>query len=642
MSSSKEKRPKQIFKIFTIALAIRKFQNYESNSYKKTIAYNFDKNETIANFKRDYKSRKDFYLKDINNFIYLIRKFKLNFDTFKFVHDFPNELINLIKTNKTQQVLLSQLFKYLVKNNPTICDVELHGLIDFIKSNKNYWLNKELVYSIGFLIEKDPTRLDYNEVNNLKNLLSSIEIESEAKSFLFEIIEKIHILNNSLIIDQLNYDSEISMSKSKSTKKQQLIVSKTIQTVKAKQKNTKSEKENVRLSSLADALKNREKKQNMNRQMDKIPNIVNGPNGNDQFWTRSTWGETVNLYQRTVEGGQSLKKDDKDNYLPDKLFGSQWVLGLVGAKSIYRFFVNKMIVAIFKKTSKSQRLNEMAISKLMKCICSFGDLCKLLDFKETKLAEYFVSEFRNDFKKIIELNEPEVFCSFSKKFVAKTIDYSWSWYYGYSTKEKEFNYSEVNKLIEEQINQLRLDSVETIYNCALVDKTILTKSGMDQLVKYLKDDMLKNTIIKIIGLIDSTDLVNYKEFFEVCLNELRKNSNLEQSVNYILDQSKDSKRCHELFNNSILDDLLGLIEANKLDSKMNEYLIEIILNYVGHDETDNLNASQLNVLMRLIEKKSIQTEIKNSCVLIILNTAQKGKTLPNETIEQLVKKYEFL
>jgi hypothetical protein len=637
MSSLKEKKHKKIFKIFTIALAIRKFQNYESNSFKKTIAYNFDKNETIANFERDYKSRKDFYLKDVNNFIYIIRKFKLNFHTFKFIHNLPNELINLIKTNKTQQVLLSQLFKYLVKNNSSFCDVKLYVLIDFIKSNKNHLVNKEIAYSICYLIENDPTGLDSDEINNLKIVLSSIEIESEAKSFLFEIIEKIQTLKSkSLIIDKLNYDSEISMSKSKSTKKQQLIVSKTIQTVKAKQKNTKSEKENVKLSSLADALKSREKKQNINRHMDKIPNIVNGPNGDDQFWTRSTWGETVNLYQLTVEGGRSLKKGDKDNYLPDKLFGSQWVLGLVGAKSIYRFFLNKMIVAIFKKTSKSQRLNEMAISKLMKCICSLGDLCKLLDFKETKLVEYFVSEFRNDFKKIIELNEPEIFCSFTKKFVAKTIDYSWSWYYGYSTEEKEFNYSEVNKLIEEQINQLRLDSVETIYNCALVDKAILTKSRMDQFLNCLRDDLLKNTIIKIIGLIDSTDLVNYMELFQVCLDELKKNSNLEQSVNYILDQSKDSMRCKELFNDLILNDLLGLIEANKLDSKINEYLIEIILNYVGHDKTDNLNENQLNALISFIEKKGVPIEIKNSCVLIILNTAQKCKTLSNEIIKQLV------
>ena len=242
MSSLKKKKHKQIFKIFTIALAIRKFQNYESNSFKKSIAYIFDKNETIANFERDYKSRKDFYLKDINNFIYIIRRFKLNFQTFKFVYDFPNELINLIKTNKTQQVLLSQMFKYLVKNDPSFCDVKLYALIDFIKSNKNHLVNKEIVYSICYLIENNPTGLDSDQINNLKIVLSSIEIESEAKSFLFEIIEKIQTLNSTLIIDKLNYDSEISMSKSKSTKKQQLIVSKTIQTVKAKQKNTKSEK----------------------------------------------------------------------------------------------------------------------------------------------------------------------------------------------------------------------------------------------------------------------------------------------------------------------------------------------------------------------------------------------------------------
>ena len=80
-------------------------------------------------------------------------------------------------------------------------------------------------------------------------------------------------------INQTNYEMpEISFHNSFSTQnQQQLIVSKTIQTVKTKQKNSKSEKESPKLSSLAEALRNRVRKQKINRQMDKMPHIVNDP-----------------------------------------------------------------------------------------------------------------------------------------------------------------------------------------------------------------------------------------------------------------------------------------------------------------------------------------------------------------------------
>ena len=157
---NKKKKTTKILKIFTIALAIRKFQNSNSNSYKKTITYRFDKDETIASLKHAYNSIQknlEFYLNDIDNFIYLIRKFELNFNTFEFVDNFPLNLINLIKTNTNEQkiLLLCRLLKYLVKNN-SYCAVDITTLIDFIVANKYEQANNEIVYSIGYSIEKDP------------------------------------------------------------------------------------------------------------------------------------------------------------------------------------------------------------------------------------------------------------------------------------------------------------------------------------------------------------------------------------------------------------------------------------------------------------------------------------------------------
>ena len=47
------------------------------------------------------------------------------------------------------------------------------------------------------------------------------------------------------------------------------------------------------------------------------------------------------------------------------------------------------------------------------------------------------------------------------------------------------------------LNQIRLDSIETIYNCVLVDKTILTKSRINKLEECLQDELLRSKIIKI-------------------------------------------------------------------------------------------------------------------------------------------------
>lgn len=213
--NSKKKNAKKITTIFTIAFAVRKFQKFESNSYKKSLAYTFDKEELIDNFKRDYSYRKDFFLKDIYSFVYAIRKFKLNFTDFKFVDNFPNELINLTKTNRTYSVLLSQSLKYLIMNNKT-CDIDLKLLVDTLRTVRN----DDMVYSIGILIEKASKEIESCLISEIKDILSSSDFNAESKSFVFEIIEKTHANNNNNLADHFNYENEISVS-TKAQKKQQ-------------------------------------------------------------------------------------------------------------------------------------------------------------------------------------------------------------------------------------------------------------------------------------------------------------------------------------------------------------------------------------------------------------------------------------
>lgn len=423
---------------------------------------------------------------------------------------------------------------------------------------------------------------------------------------------------------------------SRKAQKKQQIVSKTIQTVKAKQKNTKSEQENLKISGLADVLKNRQMKLKLNVQLDIVPDLRSDPIGDDRSWT---WSESVNLYQRTIQG-QPIKDNDKNFYLPNKLFGWQFFLtknGVHPADEIYKYFINRMIVATFRKISRSQKLNDSSIDKLMKCIVTFSNLAKLLNFEESKLVSNFIDGIKYDFASFIELKEPDLLKSFVSEFVSLTFVWSNSYWFGYSIVTKDYDYCSVESLIKKEINQLRVDAIETLYNCALDNKSILTESRIKQFKECLKDDQLRNISFKIICLIESDDLFDYREFFETCLTELKNNSNVEQSVNYILDQSKDKKRRKELFDPSVLNDLFSLIESKYFESKIKEYLLEMIANYVGHDTTYNLSNEHQTRLIGLLESRDSTDHVKSTSVLILLSSSEKFKILPEFISNKLVE-----
>jgi hypothetical protein len=614
----------------------------EMDSYKRSLNVNFEKNEIIDIFKRDYKKRKDFYLDDINFFNLMIRRFQLNFNSFEFVDNFSDALAQTIKNDKNNQVLLSQILKYLTENNPTSEINFLKLLINLVESVENNEVKKELFYSIGYSLEKI-SELESDQLNQLRFILttSNNEIEYEAKSFLFKIIEKFQTFNDTNL---LNYNSKIS-----NFKKKNLIISKTIQTIKTKNKNiTKSEKKHVNIAKLSDALQDRTIKQKINIIKNKTPYIINDPGGNDTSILRTDWNEIIRFYRRTMQG-EIVKKKDKDEYLANKLFGpinihldfTSKIPILDGSnykiKNFYKFLINRMIVAIFKKVSTSQLLNDLAITKLMKCIVSFSEICQLLSFNEDNIIDHFVESFRFlhvDVTESTSIMQLEIFKNFFEQLKSETLILK---YFKRADIKRDFNRSKVYSLIEKEINQLRIDSVETLYNCVLVDKQIIDKSRFEKMKIYLEDNLLRDNIIKIIGLVAETDLISYTEIFKMYFKELiDKRSSQKEAINYILDQSKDSTRCVDLFDDTIINNLLNMIKDTTRDLFIREYLLEIILNCTERDKTRNLSEKQLNDLTNLTFDQN-NSSFKNSVVLIILNTVQNFKNLPTSIIEKLAE-----
>ena len=95
--------------------------------------------------------------------------------------------------------------------------------------------------------------------------------------------------------------------------------------------------------SLAEALKNRNKKIKINSNVENTPAILAIKNGDDRSFWSGTYFNVKILYDRATFQ-QLLKDDDKDNYLVDKfLDNGKWFAGAF----LGNFIVDRMIAAIF-------------------------------------------------------------------------------------------------------------------------------------------------------------------------------------------------------------------------------------------------------------------------------------------------------
>lgn len=107
-----------------------------------------------------------------------------------------------------------------------------------------------------------------------------------------------------------------SLVTGRSVKKNQQVVTKTIQAVKSKINNKKSEETDFKFLDLSECMKNRNRKLNSNVVVEQLE-TVDDKSGDDRSMWRNTWDEVINLYS-LVSQGAVLKTDDKDNYVPGR------------------------------------------------------------------------------------------------------------------------------------------------------------------------------------------------------------------------------------------------------------------------------------------------------------------------------------
>ncbi|CAF1444874.1 unnamed protein product [Adineta steineri] len=631
----------------------------------QSIECEFDKTVAINELKRSCNEGELFSLQDSKKFAYYIRKFALTFDELESVHtDLLNQLSNYLevldgKVDEQVQYLLCLSLKYLTRNSEKLTNkIQYSVVISLLKRCNSEFIGTELVYTLAYMNEK--STIDNELIHELSSLvLNRFDIHEGAKRFLLTRLEISKSVHSN---DQLKTEHQFKSTSTSngSFKMNKLVVTKTIQTVRTSYNNKQSEETKMIFLNLSDALKNRNRMLNMKTTLEKIDTVDDISGDNRSMW-RTTWAECNNLYTLVVLQGQALKSDDKDNYLPTKLFGWHVCLDTIVAPhgslriikkhKVYSFFINRMIAAALLRASKKQQLNSDAIDKLMMCATDLDSFIPVaLDWKDD-IVDLFVDSIYVDYNTFNELKEPDIVTNFTKKIINKTIEVivHKGWLRNSNeVKQKSYDKNEITEIIKTEINQLRLDSLNAIYNCLVRNKQVLTNDRVKQIQKCLtscqeNDVKFTKLILQIMNIADSTNKIDYKGTFEAYIDVLVRGTrgNHEIIIQFLNNQAKDAKRSHELFTNEILKKLIGLLNNDTYDTKIKEDIIQIINTYLEHETNEALNDEHLQLLLQyVIESSNSSITLINSVLTSLLIIVDKQSSLSNQIINKLINNME--
>ncbi len=147
-----------------------------------------------------------------------------------------------------------------------------------------------------------------------------------------------------------------------------------------------------------------------------------------------------------------------------------------------------------------------------------------------------------------------------------------------------------------EIDQLRVDALKAVYhNAVSTQGKCLAKNHIQQIQDFVSDknQEFRKIAIKILSTFVDTKQINYKKLFDACLAQLEDGTNVQQSISYINEQTKDSKRCEELFCNNILDRICLLLLNENLDNRVKGYCCEVVNNCLQYSFTKGLSKQAL-------------------------------------------------
>ncbi len=566
----------------------------------------------------------------------------------------------LINDNEKSQLnyFLCVTLKHLARNSREPNKVfQLENIVHLVNSYKSYSIKVELVLILAYLIDKfnNRTPLSSKFIEELTNLVLGLdELDQDVKSFFLCKIEayKAQNLNNNKIT--LNNKGKSFSSRPiviKNVKKNQQTVTKTIQTIKSKVNNKNSEEADFKFLNLTSVL-NRNKKLNSKIELEKLETIEDTI-GDDRSMWRNTWDETINLYS-IVSNSQTLKANDKDSYLPSKFLGNHYFgdAGAIHSRKLYSFFINRLCAAILVKISRRQQLNDNAIDKLMKCVTDFENFAIVL-MKSKDYVEHIVSAIFSRYWDLKALTGPDLAIVFYKAVIniiaEEYVEIGW-FYNSTKVRMKSFDQQIINDIIMNEIQQIRLDAVKALYNCAIRDKKILTKERVKQIQDYLLDEKISNEsekrfselIFKLIDLAESMNEIDVTMIFNAyikLLDPINSTANIKLILNFLNNQTKDLKRCQQLFTDNIIEKLIELLSPQSIYGiNIKEDIMVIINNYLELEVTKMPSESNIKLLINhtLLSNMQESSLINATFISLLFMIDKRNSTLSHSVLSLII------
>ena len=183
-------------------------------------------------------------------------------------------------------------------------------------------------------------------------------------------------------------------------------------------------------------------------------------------------------------------------------------------------------------------------------------------------------------------------------------------------QQTSFNKDEVYGLIKREMEKMRMDIVRCIYKSVCHNVKSITKTRMKILQDYLTvaqvqnrndedEEKFRNELFRIIEVLnESENGLDYKALFDMYLMKLMSASsaqNTKSAVNFMIRQTRDSKRCRELITDKVLGSLVSLLGADTTLDEIKVFLMEIVNNYLEQEFCQNgLCEDHLHALIRNI------------------------------------------
>ena len=152
------------------------------------------------------------------------------------------------------------------------------------------------------------------------------------------------------------------------------------------------------------------------------------------------------------------------------------------------------------------------------------------------------------------------------------------------------------------------------------------------------DKEFRKFAIKILATFTDQGEINHR-LFEVCLEQLVDNIDLDQSISYIVQQTKDMNRCEKLFSRGVILKISNLLKINVFNNETKKDCCVIINNCLEYSFQEGLTSECLKNCTDIIENSTASFELKAEVLRSILLTAGKKNTLPYEVIEILIKNF---